>query len=78
MRKQQIEWSEKRRQRRWLMAYRQPEETLRRWRRWTVRLSIAFAINAIVVIPFFKGNNGVDRERNRKDRKSTRLNSSHT
>jgi hypothetical protein len=56
VRKQQIEWSEKRRQRRWLMAYRQPEETLRRWKRWTVRLSIAFAINAIVVIPFFKGN----------------------
>jgi hypothetical protein len=56
VRKQRIEWSEKRRQRRWFMTYGPQEEALRRCRRWTVRLSIAFAINAVGVIPFFKGN----------------------
>ena len=38
------------------MSYRKPEEALRRSQRWTVRLSVAFALNAIAVIPFFKGN----------------------
>jgi hypothetical protein len=56
VRKQQIEWSEKRSQRRWLMIYGQTEESLRRLRRWTLRLSVAFTINAIATIPFFKGN----------------------
>jgi hypothetical protein len=38
------------------MSYRRPEEALRRFRRWTSRLVAAFAVNVVLVIPFFKGN----------------------
>jgi len=47
----QIEWSEKRSRRRWLMSYRRPEELLRRFRRWTVGLSVAFALSVIALVP---------------------------
>ena len=56
MRKQQVEWSEKRRQRRWLMSYQQPEDALRRFRRRTVRLCAALGVNVILLVPFFKDN----------------------
>jgi hypothetical protein len=38
------------------MSNRRPEETFHWFRRWMVRLSVAFAVNAVLVIPFFKGN----------------------